>query len=381
MLRRAKKKNEVPEWSVLCARCGYCNAVCPVHAELGWESASPRGRLSGLLSGADSATRSFQCTLCGACAAACPLELDLRHLWPERRRELVAAGHRPPFIPQLERAVREERNVFAFPNDERGEWVAYAGGDPARFQKERAEVYYFVGCLSSFSPAVQRIPQALMKLLEKAGVDFAIGGEEEWCCGFPLEAAGAPELARESREHNLAVLERLGARTVLFTCPSCLLEWQEHYPPPPGVRYRHAAQYLLELVREGRLRPGTLELSVVYHDPCDLRRGGGIYLEPRELLRQVTADLRELPSAALGGGCCGGGGDLEMFDPALAKKIALSLGREIQTTGAAGVVTACPQCQRMVREGLRGTAGGPEVLDLVEILLRAVEQGERGENR
>src|SRR3989337_1437338 len=89
------------------------------------------------------------------------------------------------------------------------------------YQGEGAEVVYFVGCIASFSPAVQSIPEAFVQVLTRAGIDFTILGDREHCCGFPLIVAGMRDAAEAVRRHNIATIRQVGAKTVVFSCPSC----------------------------------------------------------------------------------------------------------------------------------------------------------------
>ena len=226
------------ETATLCARCGYCNAVCCTHRELGWESTSPRGWLAMAREFQadlelwpvsrpshpfpdEFVAQLFNCTLCAKCAQVCPVHLDLRGLWLNLRESIVERGQGPAFTEHLQEVEAREHNVFDLPNEERGEWVWFMPDAPADgYLREQAETLYYVGCVSSFSPAAQGIPKAMVKILEAAGVDFTILGGEEWCCGFPLLAAGQRQEAQALIAHNIAALRRLGARTVVFNCPS-----------------------------------------------------------------------------------------------------------------------------------------------------------------
>ncbi|MDA8145666.1 MAG: (Fe-S)-binding protein [Thermaerobacter sp.] len=362
-----------------CARCGYCNAVCPTYAVLGWESSSPRGRLRAAAEGRrdlGAAGRRYDCTLCGRCAQVCPVDYDLPALWHHLRGKAVEAATAPPFVERLARTVDAAKNVFDLPNDERAEWVAFMTDAPAdAFTRPRAEVLYYVGCVSSFSPAVQGIPQDFARLLTAAGVDFTLAGGEEWCCGFPLRVAGLAPQTEALRRHNLERLAAIGAQRVVFTCPSCLREWREHYGVTQ-VELLSAAEFLDALVREGRLALGPLNLSVTYHDPCDLGRGCGIFEAPRRLLAAVPGlKLRELPEHHLDGVCCGGGGDFEMRDAAAAGEVAAGLARMVRETAPQAVATACPQCQRMLQEGLHRLGEELPVWDLAQILQRSRQEG------
>ncbi|MDO8674365.1 MAG: (Fe-S)-binding protein, partial [Dehalococcoidia bacterium] len=322
------------EEATICARCGYCSSVCCTHRELGWESTSPRGWLAMLRTfikdgqmpvrfPADFVHRLYNCTLCGKCAQVCPTNIDLRGIWLTLRQAIADRGQGPAFIERMSDAVKKERNVFSMPNEERGEWVEYMVGAPEdHYQREKADVLYYVGCISSFSPAVHHVPESLAKILEMSGVSFSILGSEEWCCGFPLVAAGLRQEADVLIAHNIERVKALGAKTIVFNCPSCYHAWSHEYHLE-GIQLLHESQYLARLIVEGTVKLGAVPIRATYHDPCDLGRNSGVYEEPRSILEAIPGlEFIELPHNRGEAPCCGGGGDFEMLDPTMTKRIA-----------------------------------------------------------
>lgn len=368
----------------VCARCGYCLSVCPTYEGVGWESASPRARirLADRLRTQERADplemlRLYQCTLCSRCTQVCPLGIDLRRVWLAARQ--TAARHRvaPAELDRMWQAVSARSNVFDLPNEERSEWLLYMPDAPEDLDlREQAEVVYFVGCVSSYSPAAQPITEAFTRVMAAAGLDFAIMGEAERCCGYPLIAAGMVAETEALRQHNVAMVRAMGAQTVVFNCPSCALTWQEFYADElPGVKLLHAAELLAELVGSGRLALESLPLTVTYHDPCDLGRNSGVYDAPRQALAAVPGlRLEEAGENRERGLCCGGGGDLEMTDPALVSRVAAGALEKLARPGVEAVVTACPQCVRVFKGAAEDTATPVEVLDVVQIIERALER-------
>lgn len=374
--------------STICAYCGYCRPVCPTYAGVGWESCSPRGRiqltrmlLRGTALSREQSGRLYQCTMCGRCGEVCSTGIDLRRFWLEARAEAAARDLAPKGLDAMRRQVADCRNVYGYPNDERAGWAEYMEDAPVDlYQRARAEVLYFVGCSSSFSPRVQQVAESFVRLLTAARVDFAILGEGEACCGFPLQAAGMADEAGELIRGNLERVLEMGVSTVVFTCPACRLMWREQYAPAlPGVRLLHSTELLLELAEAGRLPLKGFEGTVTYHDPCDLARNGGVFDSPRRLLAAVPGlTLVEPHQGRERGECCGGGGDLEMVDPSLAGLIASRRVAQLAATGARTIVTACPQCVRTLTRGAEESGAGVEVLDVAELLARGMGAGGRG---
>ncbi len=374
--------------STICARCGYCNGVCCTYRELGWESTSPRGWLAMLREFSrngstserlpdDFVQRLYNCTLCGKCAQVCPAHIDLRRIWLALRQEAVEKGQGPDFVGRMSEVVARERNVFDMPNEERAEWVEFMADAPDdRYQKERADVLYYVGCVSSFSAAAQGIPKALAKVLELADVDFSILGGEEWCCGFPLIAAGQRKEADVLIAHNIEGIKELGAKTVVFNCPSCFHAWKHEYHLE-GVELLHETQFLARLIAEGKLKLGDVHARVTYHDPCDLGRNSGVYEEPRQVLRSIPGlEFVELLHNRSEAPCCGGGGDFEMLDPTMTQRIATHLIDEAHRAKAERLIVACPQCKRTSVNGAEALESSLKIVDIAEVVLEAAREAE-----
>ncbi len=370
--------------AVICAYCGYCRAVCPTYAGVGWESCSPRGRiqltrllLEGTPPTRDQMTRLYQCTLCGHCTQVCPTCIDLRQFWLEARKQTVARELLPQGLAAARDNVAKTGNVYGYPNDERAGWIEYMDDVPADlYQRDQAEVVYFVGCSSSFSPRVQRIAESFVHVLDTAGVDFTILGEGEVCCGFPLLAAGMHDQAQAVIEHNLERVRAIGATTIVFNCPACRMMWLEEYARHlPRMRMLHSTELLAELTAAQQLPLKDVNRIVTYHDPCDLARNGGVYEAPREVLAAIPGlQLVEVYERRERGLCCGGGGDLEMVDTALSGRVAARMVSKLAGTGAQTIVTACPQCVRTLTRGAEQTAPDVTVKDIVELLAEALDR-------
>jgi len=318
----------------------------------------------------------FYCTLCARCREVCPIGIDTRSLGKSIRELLVSEGHYPANFNLMRDAVASNHNVLGLPNSERALWVEYLPNpDETLTKKSHAEVAYFVGCMSSFSPTVQDVPAALAQILQHGGVEFAILGENEWCCGYPLVWAGMREEAEELRKSNVKRMTDLGVRTAVFSCPSCYHAWTTEYHV--DFELLHHSQYLLRLIREGKIQLKPLNVTVTYHDPCDLGRNSGVYDTPREVIRSIPGislvEMRFNREKAL---CCGGGGDVEVADENFPSTIARQLISLAKETGADMIVTACQQCKRTVLKALSKET--PErspikVVDLAELVLRSIE--------
>ncbi|MFC1858806.1 (Fe-S)-binding protein [Thermodesulfobacteriota bacterium] len=316
----------------------------------------------------------FRCTLCGNCQETCPVGIHLKDLWLSLRRDLVNSNVYPKKINMIRNNLEESHNVFDEDNEERADWVEDMRAAPDHgFLKDEAEVVYFTGCVAAYYPMAQKIPMALAEILEASGVDFTLLGEDEWCCGFPLLGAGLKNMFDEFMTHNIEAVREKGAQNVIFACPSCYQMWREYYPREFDIA--HGTQFLLQLVEENRIPLQELPLTVTYHDPCDLGRGGRVFDEPRELIRSLPGvKLIELPQNREKCNCCGGGGNLEMIDPELSKKIAKNKIEEVLFTGAEAVVTSCQQCVRTMATYTKRNKVKIKVLDITQLVQMALKE-------
>ncbi len=315
----------------------------------------------------------FRCTLCGNCRQVCPVGIDLTQLWHSVRRDLVDSDAYPGKIDMIRENLDESHNVFGEDNEERAEWVEDMPDAPDHGHiRDRAELVYFTGCVSSFFPLAQQIPIALVKILDAARVDFTLLGEDEWCCGFPLLGAGLGDQLDGLIANNVGAIKAKGAKQVIFACPSCYRMWQEYYPREFEIT--HVTEFLWGLIKSGRLLLQGLDLTVTYHDPCDLGRGSGEYDAPRDIIRSIPGiRFVELTNNRENCKCCGGGGNLEMIDSGLTADIAKAKIDEVLHTGAEAVVTACQQCVRTMATYTRRNKISLEVMDIVQLIQKALK--------
>jgi heterodisulfide reductase subunit D len=363
-----------------CIKCGLCLATCPVCKELLFEKYTPRGKIQlaryyslGELDLSSHYQDIFtKCLLCGACVTTCPSGVELNKVFISMREEIAKKKGVHHKMEELVRSLVVNYNISGEDNSQRGEWRDFLKDLPSHmYQKGKAEVVYFVGCVASFFPMVHKIPQNLVRILELADVDFTILGGEEWCCGFPLIGAGVPEKAREMMKHNLEKVNELEAKRVVFSCPSCYRTWQEYYDT--DLELLHSTQLIEKLINEGTIRLGAVNTTVTYHDPCDLGRNGGIYDAPRQILKSVPGlTLVELENKLAQSVCCGGGGNLEMADSDLSGTLAQKKIDEIKRTGAKTVVTSCQQCVRTIKSRARRQKINLDVRDITELVLKAM---------
>ena len=320
---------------IYCIRCGLCLSVCPVYRLTLNETDAPRARVAllravreGLVEEPDEETsrQFFRCLLCGSCTFACPSGVAVDRILELTRGEMANLGLQPQPLVVLGSHIYEHHNISGESNENRMVWADNLPIPPLGLGKEQADVVYFVGCVSALFPRSYSVAQSMVQVMERAGVDYGLLGEEEWCCGYPVAISGEPDQARETMRHNLDAVRALGAKTLVTTCPSCFHFWKHTYPTALGealgFEVKHATEFLTDLVKGGQLpfKEGLPDRVVTYHDPCDLGRKGGVFEAPREVLAHIPGvTLVEMVENQGGSHCCGGGGNLESVDPELSK--------------------------------------------------------------
>ena len=366
-----------------CNKCGFCLPSCPTYIVKKSEAYSPRGRNAitrfaienSLELNEDTEKAIFTCLGCGACTAVCLSSVQTKDLIFQNRECQVDRGFYPKIAERLVKTIEDAKNISDDDQEDRSEWLELIKGLPEdAFEKEQADILFFVGCVASFFPMVQKIPANMARILEEARVDFTILGGDEWCCGFPLVGAGMPEKLEELKKHNLQKVKDVGAKTVVFTCPSCLHTWKHLYDT--DVKLMHSSQLIAELIESGKVKlKNPIDAVATYHDPCDLGRNTGIYEEPRAVIKSIPG-LRfvDLPMNRKFSICCGGGGNVEMTEPDLSARVAQMKLDSIKDVGADMVVTGCQQCVRTMATRARRQKMDLGVKDLTELVVEAMGQ-------
>ncbi len=238
------------------------------------------------------------------------------------------------------------------------------------------EVLFWVGCAGSFDDRAQKVTVAFAKILQKAGVAFAILGQEESCTGDPARRAGNEFLFQMLAQQNVAVLNMYEVKKIVTACPHCFNVLKNEYPALGGnYEVMHHTQFLQSLLTEGRLKieGGHFKgKKITYHDSCYLGRANGVYEAPRTLLAALDADLVEMKRCRTNGLCCGAGGaQMWKEDEPGNKRINIERTEEALDTGAGIVAVNCPFCLTMMSDGVKAKERQEQVMvyDLAELIL------------
>jgi Fe-S oxidoreductase/FAD/FMN-containing dehydrogenase len=363
-----------------CVQCGYCMGYCPTRQQ--WLSTTPRGRvlmtrdINPQKITPEYLESIYQCSLCGRCEVDCSVDIKSPEMWVDLRSQLAESGFELESLKTVSQTIDETHNIAAKPNDQRAGWTKRL---KLPYQLERkAEVIYFVGCLTSFYPMIQDIARSFAQIMDSASINFAILGGEEWCCGYPLLSAGHKEAAAGSMQHNIERIKGMGAKKVVMTCPGCYRMWRDEYYSITGQRppfdIAHSTEFILRLIEQGKIKLGELDEIITYHDPCDLGRNSGLYKQPRRIMNSIPGlKLTELEENGQYCNCCGSGGDLLASNEGLSLAIARRKVNEAVATGAPTLVTACPACIRAITMARTAEKAPLNIVDIAQLVWRAVQ--------
>jgi Fe-S oxidoreductase len=239
--------------------------------------------------------------------------------------------------------------------------------------EQAPEYLYWVGCASSFDERARRTAESTAKLLQAAGVEFAILGPRESCTGDPARRMGNEYVFQAFAEQNVETLNDAGVHKIIANCPHCFNTLANEYPDFGG-RYEviHHTELLSRLVRDGRLSPTRSEgLPITYHDSCYLARHNDVIESPRELVAAVGTPV-EMARAGKQTFCCGAGG-AHMWMEERGRPINEERVREAAGTGAGTLAVACPYCTVMLDDGVQSTGDALRVVDVATLLAESIE--------
>ncbi len=325
----------------------------------------------------------WQCTTCGACMQECPVMIEHVPAIVGMRRNLVMMeANFPTLLQSAFTNLENNGSPWAFPTAERADWAEGTGVKTAA-ENPDFEVLFWVGCAGSFDDRAKEISKAFSKLLQLAGVNFAILGTEEQCNGDPARRSGNEYLADMLVKANIETMESYNVKKIVTICPHCFNTFKNDYPKF-GAKYEviHHTEYLLELLNEGKLKIKGNEnhrINVVYHDSCYLGRYNNMYKEPRAALGKIPGvKLIEPERTGDKGLCCGAGGGQMFMEETEGKRVNIERTEELLRSGAKTIALNCPFCMTMITDGVKAEDKVEEVnvKDISEILLDFVQMNE-----
>ncbi len=377
-----------------CTRCGRCQDACPAYAVN--TPLSPKKLILNLkdhmlatavvadgeeppaLHGQTVTTDElWACTTCRSCMEQCPALIEHVDTIVDLRRYLaLQEGAFPHVVGKSLTNINWAGNPWGMARGERLDWKEELEV-PVFSSVGEAEYLYWPGCCGAYSTPNQDVARSMVRLMQAAGVDFAVLGTEETCCGEPARRLGEEYLYQTLVQANVQAMSQYKFQKIVTECPHCLTTLQHEYPQFGGhYEVIHHTTLLNELIAAGRLKPvKPLDKTIAYHDPCYLGRYSGVYDLPRELLQRIPGvKLVEMEQSRAKSFCCGGGGGGMWMEYEPEQRINLRRMDQIAAVKPDVAALACPFCHEMLEDaakmrGLEETMGVQDIAQLIEAAL------------
>jgi Fe-S oxidoreductase/nitrate reductase gamma subunit len=394
-----------------CTMCGRCTSVCPAHAT--GKALDPReivlktGEVMAATAagspvspplGVDSEItissnvlferitpeEVWQCTSCKACDEICPVNIEILDKILDMRRYLsLMESNFPTELGAAYRSMENSGNPWGMAQDDRAAWAKDLEGievvEPGNPLDH--EYLYWVGCAGSFDDKNQKVTQATAKLMQRAGLDFAILGPSEMCNGDPARRSGNEYIFQMLAMQNIETLDSMGVKKIITQCPHCFNTLLNEYPQLGGhYEVIHHSQLLSHLIDTGQLdlSGARLDERITYHDSCYLGRHNDIYMGPRKVVGAIAGvEVVEMGRTGTKGMCCGAGGARMWMEETVGKKVNDERSQEAIATGATRIATACPFCYIMLDDGVKGAGKDEEEVRVADISIHLLDALER----
>ncbi len=368
-----------------CIMCNRCQDVCP--ANLTGKPLSPSALIinmryeinSNLFKGGGRNLMEFAidddslwaCTTCGACVEVCPVGNEqLLSILQIRRGQILMEGKEAGFSNAF-RGMENQGNPWNMPSEHREKWLEGLNVKKA-YENPNFRVLYWAGCAAAYDQRYTKVARAVVSILQKANVDFAVLGGEETCTGDSARRTGNEYLFEMLALQNVETLNKYKPGVIITSCPHCYHTIKNEYPDfglDKSVKVYHHSEYIMKLLEEGKIKVAKSGKTFTFHDPCYLGRHNRVFDEPRNALKMI-GNLVEPERKGVNSFCCGAGGGRMWVEERIGKKINLERTEELLKTGADNISVGCPFCMTMISDGVKSKGIEPNrVKDLAEIVL------------
>jgi Fe-S oxidoreductase/nitrate reductase gamma subunit len=327
----------------------------------------------------------WDCTNCRACMEHCPMFIEHIPKIVEMRRNLVMwQGDMPGEAQMAFTNMERNYNPWGVGWAGRAEWLNERGvRDLVNLLPEDGkefEYLLYAGCAVSFDDRYKRVGEALVRLLNEAGVSFGYLGTEEYCCGDSARRLGNEYLYQTLAAQNIESFNNYGVKKIIVVCPHGYTALKNEYPQMGGkYEVYHYSEFLAQLIAEGKLKPGKLGAKITYHDSCFLGRHNDVYDEPRKVMAAAGLNLVEIEKSKNFGFCCGaGGGRMWLEEDAVEgyKRINDTRTDQLLEPAPEMIITNCPFCLTMISDGVKGAEveDQTKVFDLAEVIWQSLKK-------
>ena len=329
----------------------------------------------------------WSCTTCGACVQQCPVDIEhIDHIVDMRRQQVMVETAFPAELNGMFKNIEVKGNPWGMNASARNAWISEVdfpvrvfGAEGEETIPDDVEWLFWVGCAGAFEDKAKKTTKAVAELLHMAGVNFMVLGDAETCNGDTARRAGNEFLYVMQAQANIEVLNEIGVKKIITTCPHCMNTLGREYPQLGGnYEVVHHSQVLTALVAAGAIKPLTpLDTTITYHDPCYLGRHNQVFLPPRAVLEATGAKLVEMDRSGTTSFCCGAGGARMWMEEKLGTSINEERARQAVATGAETIAVACPFCNVMLSDAVASKAvnapEGTTVAEFSTLLLEATK--------
>jgi len=314
----------------------------------------------------------WACTSCGACVDICPVGNEpMRDILDIRRNLSMMESAFPKQLETAFKGMERNQNPWNVPQGDRMKW-AEGLSVPTIEQNAKPEIIWWVGCAPATDARAQKTAQAFAKILNAAGVNYAVLGKNESCTGDSARRAGREDIFFGLASQNVEILNEVSPKRIVTTCPHCLHTIKNEYPAFGGnYQVIHHTQLINELVGAGKISM-NLEgdnMKVTFHDPCYLGRHNGVIEAPRDALKSAGIEMVEMPRNGAKSFCCGAGGaQMWKEEENGTARVNATRFAEAKSTGADTVAVGCPFCMTMMSDASKADGDNIQVKDVAEIV-------------
>lgn len=315
----------------------------------------------------------WACTSCRACEIACPVFIEQTDKIYDIRRNLVMMESRfPAEVQTVFKNMETNGTPWAFSAAERANW-ADGMGIKTMAENPEYDVLMWVGCAGAYDERNKKVMKAFVNILNKAGVKFAILGNEETCTGDSARRIGNEYLFQTLAKANIETLNRYNVKRIVTACPHCFNIIKNEYKDFGGsYEVFHHSEYISKLISEGKVKPTkTLDAKVTYHDSCYLGRWNNVYAEPRATVASIPGvQMTEMKAHHDKAMCCGAGGGRMWMEEHIGKRVNVTRTEMALETGANIIASACPFCMTMISDGVKTKekTDSVQVMDIAELI-------------
>lgn len=392
-----------------CTRCGRCQDNCPAYLsnkvlnpkivvqdlKMEWldrsqlKSSKGEEPVRALIPGVIQEQVIWDCTTCFACHQQCPVYIQPMYKLVEmRRHQAMMLGQLPPSAQTAIQNMQKRGHPWTGSQFMRlrDDWTREVSVRKIK-PGEKLNTLLFAGCTGALVDRNVAVTLSVVRLLNKAGMEFGVLGGAETCCGDPARRLGYELLYQSMAQANISTFREHGIKQIITTCPHCYNTFKNEYPESGGnFSVFHHSEILADLLQKGTIKGAAMKekLNYTYHDACYLGRYNDMFSIPRKTLTLALGEKpREMAQSKYKSFCCGGGGGHAWLEEVGGRRINELRIEQALTAGASAIATACPYCLQMLENavekiesdaGSKGQAKKLKIMDLAEIVEKSIDR-------